>query len=278
MRSCVHRSLTTAAAAAVVCGMALLFVPAATAADDAAAEAAAALAKRHTELKKSVKTHRKEKDLGALGGDLKAGVDLHADAAGKKHKALRKKVLGIMASIPKAMGSAKLNGDFLTAMGQTRDPNAAMFVRPYLKQANAKKADETLRTAIRVAGEVPSGCLVPGLLKILDKSKHMGAAAMALNSLASYGKVKSHRAKIFAAVVESVRKSRPGAKGMYGVSYGALRSGEATRSRWAALSPILPKMLAKLTGIVINGVSVDDWFTMYDDNKRDLGDMFDDQD
>ncbi len=253
---------------------ALVAVLAIGAAVASAAEDAAALAKRYTELKNRVKTNRKEKDMGALKGDLKAAVKLHADAEGKEHKALRKKVLGLMASVPKGMKNAKLNADFLTAVGQTRDSDAGTHVRPYLKQANAKDADETLRTAIRVAGEVPSGCLVSGLLKILNKSKHMGAAAMALSSLAKFGKVKSHRAKIFAAVVESVRKSKPGAKGQYGVSYGALRSGEATRSRWSALSPILPKMLGKLTGNENYGASVDDWFTMYDDNKRDLSDMF----
>ncbi|MDJ0521759.1 MAG: hypothetical protein QNJ90_06755 [Planctomycetota bacterium] len=238
-------------------------------------ETADALAKRLVDLTEQVKSHRAAKDMAALGGDLKAAVALHKDADG--HKRLRKKVIALIGNLPKKMVGEKLRLDMLAALAQTGDPEGAKYIRFYLKQPNAKKATPLLRAAIRTAGQVPDGSLVSPLLKIVTKSKHMGAASQALTALGNYHGVKTHRAKIMKTVVETVRKSRPGVKGVMkdpveGDMYN--HAGEATHSRWGALSRVLPKMLATLTRNEQFSASVDEWFTMYDDNKRNLKALF----
>lgn len=234
-----------------------------------------ALAKRLADLTARVKEHRAAKDIAGIQGDLKAAVRLHADT--KDDKKLRKKVITLIGGVPSGMKSDTLRRDVLNALGQTRDPLGAKYIRFYLKQRNAKKAGEILLVAIRVAGEAPDGSLVSPLLKIVAKSKHLGAAAAALKTLGNFHGVKSHRAKILKAVVETVRKSKPGVKGVMkdpveGDMYN--HAGDETRNRWAALSSVLPKMLGQLTGNENYGTSVDEWFTMYDDNKRNLKALF----
>ena len=82
------------------------------------------------------------------------------------------------------------------------------------------------------------------------------------------------------AVLETVRKYKPGAKGnQKGALPGeqANQSGEGARSRWQTLAPIVPKMMGRLTGNEMYGAKIDDWFTMYDENKRNLNSLFADQ-
>ncbi len=236
-----------------------------------------AAARELAELTARVKTHRAEKDLGGLKGDLKAAVALHARNADDKK--LRKKALALIDSVPKGMKNDDLRKDMLSALGQTHDAGAGKYIKFYLKQKNLKQADDVLLTAIRVAGEAPDGNLVSPLMKILTKSKHMGAAAKALTALGNYHGVKTKRIKILQGIVESIRKSKPGVKGtmkdpVQGDQY--KHAGEETRNRWAALSQLMVKTLGKLTGSENYGASPEDWFTMYDDNKRDLKSLFTD--
>lgn len=236
------------------------------------------LSERLATLTERVKTHRAAKDIAGLQGDLKAAVQLHADV--KDEKALRKKVIALMGGVPRSMKSDSLRVSALTALGETRDPLGAKYIRFYLKQPNAKRAGEILLTAVRVAAQAPDSSLVSPLLKIVTRSKHMGAAAAALKALGHFRAVKTHRTKIFKAVIDSVRKSKPGVKGtmkdpVEGDMYN--HAGEETRNRWAALAGVLPKMLAQLTGNDTYGLSAEEWFTMYDDNKRHLNSLFSDE-
>jgi len=262
------------AAVALLCAFGGVLCGAVTAAESGPAKELADLTER-------VKTHRKAKDMGGLKGDLKAAVALHKanDGDDSADKTLRKKVLALIDSVPKGMKNDDLRKDMLTALGQTHDAGAGKYIKFYLKQKNPKQADDVLLTAIRVAGESPDGNLVGPLLKILTKSKHMGAAAKALAALGNYHDVKSKRVKILKDVISSIRKSKPGVKGsmkdpVTGDQYH--HAGEETRSRWAALSQLMVKALGKLTGSENYGASPEDWFTMHDDNKRDLKALFSD--
>ncbi len=226
-------------------------------------------------LTEDVKTHRAAKDIAALTRDLQTAVKLHAAAEGKA--TLRKKVITLIGNVPKRMNDNTLRCEVLKALGATGDPLAARFVRFYLRQANRKKASKVLLTAIGTAGQIPTGSLVSPLLKILDKSKHMGAAAQALESLGNYRGVKSHRVRILKEIVISIRRSRPGVKGdMKDPVEGDMHrhSGEAMRDRWSALATRMPRVLGKLTGVDSGDGSCDDWFTMYDDHKRNLRGLF----
>lgn len=227
------------------------------------------------ELVAAVKQHKKDKDDGQLKGDLDQAVRIYMDA--EDDKATRKKVISTMVSIGKNSKNKDLVKHMLVTLGQTKDEGAAPTVKAYLKQKNAKKSDDILLTAIKVAGTAPQSAYVEPLLKLFEKSKHMGVSAKALESLGSYHAVKNKREKIVKVVIETVRKYKPGVKGAEkGFLPGeeARITGEGARSRWSTLSPIVPKMMGRLTGNEMYGAKVDDWFTMYDENKRDLDQLF----
>ncbi len=270
-------ALVRTASLALCAALVLLTLGVSTASADVNKDAAKAAAKEYADLAARVKSHRADKDMSGLTGDLKAAVTLHL--ANDDNKSLRKKLINLIASVPKGMSNNDLVKETLTSLGKTADGDAANHIKVYLKQRDTKTADDVLLVAIRVAGEVPHQNLSGSLLKILTKSKHMGAAAAALTALGSYRKVKNQRVKILKAIVDSIRKSKPGVKGnakdpVQGDQYN--HAGEETRNRWAALSQLMTKSLGKLTGNENYGASAEDWFTMYDDNKRDIKSLFSD--
>ena len=235
----------------------------------------AELKTRVADLATAIKEHKKAKDVGQLKADLDVAVKLHADA--EDCKSTRKKVIALMSSVTKGNDDTSLTRHMITTMGATKDPDASKVIKGYLKQKNPKKSSDVLLTAIKVAGTSPHPNYVEPLLKLFEKSKHMGVSARALDSLGAFHDVKNKRCKIVKVVIETVRKYKPGVKGNEkGFLPGeeARITGEGARSRWETLAPIVPKMLGRLTGNEMYGAKIDDWFTMYDENKRDLQSLF----
>lgn len=254
--------------AALAIGMAFV-------ADPAAAADKEKLAQRLEALDASFAAHAKAKDGAGLRGDLDTAVVLHADAEGEK--ALRKKIIKLMVAADKSVDDDATVQAMLLALAKTKDDGATSEIKSHLNQRDKKKATPVLMTAIEAAGLFPHAKFVNPLLKIFFDSKVNTTAGKALEALGSYHGVKRYRVKILEATLKEVRRLKPGVKGdMKEPQEGeqASATGEEQSNRWAALAPILPKALGRLTGAEHYGATAADWFTMYDDNKRKLEHLF----
>ena len=226
-------------------------------------------------LKKDVAEQKRAGDNAALIALVKKGVKLHRKADGDEK--FQKKVVDVIGSVTKASKDKDVVIAALDGLAQTRNPHAAKYVKPYLKQTNASKAPAMLRAAVKAAAYVPGDALVSPLLKIVEKSKTFAVAAEAMNSLGSFKESKRKRADILERLIKTTAKSKPGVKGnekgyVQGDQY--RHSGEATRNRWQSLAPVLPSALARLTGQDIPSATADTWIDMLDDYKGKLGSLF----
>jgi hypothetical protein len=233
-------------------------------------------AERHcAAVTEQVKGHVANKDEAGLAKDALSVLALHKLAA--DDKALRKKALALFSDILRAATADGTKVAALEALAEAADPDGASILKPYLSQRDPRTADGVLLAALKAARKMPDASLVSPLLKVFEKSKHDGAAREAMESLGYFREVKNHRVKIFETIVDEVRRTKPGVKGYEKGSIGeegASATGEAGRSRWAALKQVVPPTLSRLTGRDLYGVTAEEWFTLADEYKGRTSDLF----
>lgn len=258
------------------CGLLGLGTPSASAED---------LTTAVNDLATTVKEHKSAKDLSALSGDVKAIEALYKRTAGdKKARKACLKLLGNMTRTSKPDSEKQVVESALQALGRIGDPDGAKYVSTYLKQPNAKVAPTHLLTAIKAAGELHTDTQMKTLLKLVEKSKVTGVAIGAMQALAKFGHNKRTREKILMALVETVKKDKPGTRpndrsganpstgdpAHVPYSYGG------PTGRWNALSPALPGVLNELTGEEFH--SVEDWAQAVGNYKKNLEQLFSNKD
>jgi hypothetical protein len=233
-------------------------------------------------LETQVAQHVAQKAAGALLLDAGEAATLHKEVTARPE--LTKRVIAVFQTLVRSVKEPKEKQHVLEALAETGDPEGASVVKPFLRQPNVKTADELLLACIAVAGRVPGKETVEPLLKIVEDSKHMGAASAATKALACFRNVKSKRVKILTTLVDVVQPlqpgGRPGPRGGGGI--GDSDSGPAPypnsegspAERWAALSAILPDALNALTGQTCG--SVTQWFQMVKEAKPNYERLFTD--
>lgn len=259
----------------------LAFAPPSRAGDEAERDE---LTPKVEALASAVEDHDRADDVGALRKDVAATLALYEECAGKDP--WRKELMALFKTLLKAAKDEGLTRTTLEALGTCKDPDAPKLVKPYLRQRNRKEGDPTLSTAIGVAAQLPDPALVTPLLTLVEKSKHYGTAAEAIKTLGHYGVLKRHREKILLALVKTVEKNKPGGPPR------ASRGGQPTidpsapvpsapsgkdsgpGARWAALAPVLPGALNRMTNQDL--ADIFDWFDMVKENKKNLKVLFND--
>jgi HEAT repeat protein len=206
-----------------------------------------------------VAEHAAAKDLDALAKDAEDGVEVHAALPEKDP--LRVRVVKAIGALCKNR-SKDLAKKALDALGNTRDPAAASYLRSHLKPTEDPDPPPTLRAAIEAAGKVGDDSLVDPLLLIVDDSKNHDVAGAALTALGGFRGCKRKREKILEEVTKSILRDRPGvrasAKEGGSGDYVGGRDSEAG-GRWKVLTSLLPESLNALTGRTLT--SAEDWLT-----------------
>jgi hypothetical protein len=160
----------------------------------------------------------------------------------------------------------------LEAFDEMGDPAAWKYLACFLKQPDRKEKpahfDQVLRT---IRSLKPDGAIQP-LLTMTRKSKHLGVASAAMETLAVY-RESSKRKLILKTIIEVVRKEQPGVKGRNDPAIiGPRQTGQEARSRWEALARPMVETANTLTGQMANSPS--SWFELYNRHKRNLDDLF----
>jgi hypothetical protein len=222
-----------------------------------------------------VKGHVANKDEAGLAKDALSVLALHKMAG--EDKALRRKALALFGDILRAATADGTRVAALEALAEAADVDGAEILKPYLAQRDPREADSVLLAALKAARKMPDSSLVSPLLKVFEKSKHDGAAREAMESLGYFHDARGQRVKIFETIVDEVRRTKPGVKGYEKGNIGeegASATGEAGRSRWAALKQVLPPTLSRLTGRDLYGVTAEEWFTLADEYKGRTAALF----
>lgn len=232
------------------------------------------LVKRVTDHEALVAQHVKEKAVQALLQDAKAACTLHKEVVARDD--LRPRVLATLEVIVKNVKDDGGRKIALDCVGSTGDLNGMKIVRPYLKQPDREKSNPVLLCAIQVAGKLPVSESVEVLLAMVEDSKVLDVATAALESLGSFGKVKSKREKILTELCKTVARWVPSTvrkpKSTGGAEDpGSTNGGGEASQRWTTLAPVLPKTLNQLTGQNVN--TAEQWFQVVKDTK-DLGSLF----
>lgn len=235
------------------------------------------------ELEGLVAKHAKDKASQALLLDAKAAVALHKEVAARDD--LRKRALGLLDAILKAVKEDGEKKTVLESVGATGDLEGAKIVKPFLRQPNPKEAPPLLVPAIKVAGLLPASELVELLLGFVDDSREMAVSSAAMEALGAFGKVKSKREKVLVTLVKILKPLQPGgvarpkSTGNGSLDPGDTSSGStngegSAAARWTTLSPLLPTTLNRLTGQ--NLPSALQWIQVVNDAK-DPGKLFADK-
>jgi hypothetical protein len=226
-----------------------------------------------TELETLIVQHKKEKASQALLVDAKSAAALHKEVG--ENAELKKRCMGFLDDIADFVKEDNEKKSVLETVGSTGAPEGAKIVKRYLRQPDPEKSDPVLLTAIKVAGVIPVSETAESLLTLFEKSKEMGVAAAALESLGSFGKIKSKRVKILETCVKSVSQVQPGGRGRGSAGQGSLdpdasggTSGKqgGSSARWGALAPVLPGAMNKLTGQNLG--SPQQWFQVVKDTPN----------
>ncbi len=266
-----------------LCILAAFAEPVANAADTSGED----VLERYKVIEKDLKAHKKAKELRKLREDIKSLEKLYVDA--EHDDDVRVKIVNLVGSLTKAKRNEQMVIMGLHGLGDLGDPRGAKFVRAKLRQPNVKQASNTLEAAVATAADVVHPSLVAPLLKIVCKSKTLGVAADAIQSLGRYGRCEKKRVRILTTIVDSVRKDRTGGVAGGGGSGGArggsggtstnpeqgplppARAG-STSNRWGTLSRVLPGAMNELTGQDIG--TADEWIDLVRDSRGSLGDIF----
>ena len=160
----------------------------------------------------------------------------------------------------------------LEAFDEMGDPTAWKYLSCFLQQRDRREMpkhfEQTLRT---IKSLKPEGAIKP-LITMTRKSKHLGVASAAMETLAVY-RESSKRKEILKTIIEVVRKEQPGVKGRNDPAIiGPRHTGQEARNRWEALAGPMVETANALTGQMANSPS--SWFELYNRHKRNLDDLF----
>ena len=264
-----HTVLGRVAALGLVTFLAVVGAPRAPAAPEDPAPVAGDLAAQVAELEGLLKAHVLAKAAPALLEDAHKATLLHKLCG--PADTLKKRLLAVHETVLKNVKEDGERQKVIAELVLTGDPAGGKLLKPFLKQPNVKEADSLLLAAIKAAGVLACPENVDPLLLVFEKSKHMGAAAAALEALGGFREVKSRREKILETVAKSVQQNMPGSRpGPRGGAGGVgdpppdtgtpNPSGSDANARWAALAPVLPRALNQLTGR--NYPTAEQWFLM----------------
>ncbi len=219
---------------------------------------------------KQLDTSLKSKETKAVA----TGLDSVVEAFKTAEKADRKKLLSAVAKVLRKKDPAlKLAAlDAFEAMG---DAAAWKYYGSLLRAPVDDAFSQVQSQAMDVTRVLqPEGAIRP-LLKIMRKSKNLGAAAKALRTLGAF-KHSKRRAKILDELISATIKERPGVRGRDNtVWYGPRQTGEQARSRWQALARPMVAAANELTGQELG--SPEAWFQLWRDHRRNLDGLFRDE-
>lgn len=243
-----------------------------------AAELEDTLTRRVSDCGKTVAAHKRAKDIRALTADLARVEALYREAVSAEAEQERKALVKIVGSLTKSRDDA-VRKAAIEKLGALGDAAGARYLKPFLKPLEGARGASHTLAAIEAAGKIHPDELVLPLLKIVDKSKHYGAAAKALEALGNYRTSKRHRARILEEVATTLRRDIPGGpkrghESRVADTYIPGRNGTAGTDRWSALSPLVPHALNALTGQ--NVPSTLDWMETVKSYRRKLDDLFTD--
>jgi hypothetical protein len=247
----------------------MVSAPWAAAAADDAANAAGDLPTKVTELEVRLKEHVAAKAVAALLEDAHQATLLHKVAG--EAAALKKRLLAVHETVLKSVKEDREREKVFEELVATGDPAGGKLLKPFLKQPNVKEAEGLLLAAIKAAGVLACPENVDPLMLVFEKSKHLGAAAAALEALGGFREVKSRREKILETVAKSVQQNMPGTRPGPRGSGGGVGdpvpdtgtpnpNGSDASARWSTLAPVLPRALNRLTGR--NIATAEQWFMM----------------
>jgi len=247
-----------------------LWVGAALADEPPAGSPADAELARIAELEAGVVQHKKDKDTGSLTRDLEQIAELHRSTADPKR---RERLNDLFGTILNGVRDDGLERATLKTIGDLGDAANWKHVDKYLRQPDPNTAPPLLRDGIECAGKLKAEGAVNPLLAIVAKSRVYSVAAVAVQALGSYGENKRVRVRILGALVNEVRKSRPGSSALEkgGTSnndpdeYGSTSNRSGESNRWDTLSPAFVEAANRLTGKDVP--SAEDWFEIYDRHK-----------
>jgi HEAT repeat protein len=219
---------------------------------------------------KQLDTSLKSKETQAVTTGLESVVEAYKTA----EKADRKKLLSAVGKVLRKK-DAKLKRAALSAFEAMGDADAWKYYGSLLRAPVHKSFSQVQSQAMDVTRVLqPEGAIKP-LLKIMRKSKNLGAAAKALRTLGAF-KNSKRRAKILDELISVTIKERPGVRGRDNtVWYGPRQTGEQARSRWQALSRPMVAAANELTGQELG--SPEAWFEIWRDHRRHLEGLFQDE-
>lgn len=239
------------------------------------------LDQRYKDLAAEWKSVKRKKNITAMSATLKKATALYGDA--EAYDDLRVKVLKFVGVAAKGTKGDTVRTMVLHTLADIGDLRGAKYIKPYLRQANPKKAPPLLGTAIATAMEVPDPSLVGPLLKIVTVSKTTGVIEEAIQALGKFKNARKRRGKILTTLVSEAKKVKPGARprmrgGQENIDGGAgggttsYGNQSGSGARWAALSAAVPAALSELTGQDIG--SMDDWIDLVKRNRGKLSNLF----
>ncbi len=238
------------------------------------------LQERHSDLISEWKAIKRKGSTAERAATLKKATALYKDAA--EDDKLRLKILAFVGTAAKGTKGDETRTMMLHTIADIGDLRAAKYIKPYLRQADPKKAPPLLATAVATAMEVPDPSLVGPLLKIVTTSKLSGIIEEAVQALGKFKAATKQRARILKTLVAEAKKVKPGARprmrggqeDIQGGSAGSTPFGRETgaSARWAALSACVPSALSELTGQDIGGM--EEWIRLVKQSSGKLGRLF----
>jgi len=211
---------------------------------------------------KQLTEHLRAKDADAIQRDLTNITDAFAEATDKR---ARRRLLSAVGRVLRSKDD-DLKRAALDTFEEMGDPAAWKYYGAILKKPFNKRFPAIASQAMDLTRALnPDGAITP-LLNIMKKSKHLGAASKAVETLGAY-RNSDKRAKILGELIRATRKEKPGVRGRENqVVYGPRVSGEQARDRWQALARPMVEAANQLTGQ--SYVSPEDWFDVWRENRR----------
>lgn len=190
---------------------------------------------------------------------------------GLTDKAARRRVMKRVGKCARCKHEAVVQAA-LEAFDEMGDGAAWKYLASFLRQPDRRVMPQHFEQALRTIKSLkPEGAIQP-LLTMARKSKHLGVASAAMETLAVY-RESSKRKVILKTIIEVVRKEQPGVKGRSDPAiFGPRQTGQEARNRWEALARPMVETANALTGQMANSPS--SWFELYNRHKRNLDDLF----
>ena len=164
-----------------------------------------------------------------------------------RYPASEKEAAALFAAIGAATRSKsrKVQVAALRALGSMRNPKAAVFIEPFLREKNPKPEErDALFTAIDATGRLRIGSLIPSLLALAKGGKDPTVADLALLAIGRFAESNSRERK---ALIEK--------------TLALARSLQRNKRRWNRLRAPALRCLQMLTGQRLNSVDLfADWW------------------